>query len=120
MVDIINTDDEIKKTSDDSLKNDVANTLKEEQNVSFEGEKVKFPEAEFANVQEALDYIKKQENLLIQKNREKNSEAVKEVNQIIDVFSEVSNKEKEIDVNGIGVYMQMSLEEIKDLFKRFT
>ena len=70
-------------TSADERKNDLQNeegsvldNLKDEKDVIFEGEKVKFSETEFVNIQEALAYLKKQENILLQKNREKNENVV--------------------------------------------
>lgn len=58
--------------------------LKNEKNVNFEGEKVKFSKTEFANIKESLNYLNKQENILLQKNREKNGNIVKEVSEILD------------------------------------
>jgi len=84
MVNIINSGDETTKKTINPVEENVANELKDENNVAFDEEKVKFPEAEFANVQEALEYVRKQENLLLQKNREENENVVKEVSEILD------------------------------------
>jgi hypothetical protein len=83
MIDIIKLEDEDKNNLQNK-KAPVLTNLKDEKNIAFEGDKVKFPETELSNIQEALQYLKKQENLLLQKNREKNENVVKEVSEILD------------------------------------
>jgi len=89
MIDVINPADEnINKEVSQNSKNAVLSDLKDEKNVSFEWDVIALPEVKFTNIQEALDYVKKQENLLMQKNRESNTEVIKEVNGLLDSLYE--------------------------------
>lgn len=83
MINIIEPGDKDKNNLQNE-KGSILNNLKDENNVDFDGDKVKFPEMELSNIEEALQYVKKHENLLLQKNREKNENVVKEVSEILD------------------------------------
>ncbi len=85
MIDVIKPGDEAQKNVQNE-KDSVLTNLKDEKNVTFEWDKIKLPETEFTNIQEALAYIEKQENILLHKNRENNTEAIKEINDILDMY----------------------------------
>ncbi|MEI8091500.1 MAG: hypothetical protein WCG98_04660 [bacterium] len=64
----------------------IINTLGDTRNVAFVNGKVHFPQTEFVSIQSALSYVKEQEYLLLQKNRENNGEAIKEISDILDLI----------------------------------
>ncbi len=121
MINTIKPGDEKEKKSLNSTSDDVLHELKDEKNVSFDADKVKLPETEFTNVQEALAYIRKQENLLLQKNRENNSEAIKELKDFVDIlFKERLNPEN-LDKGrpySLG-YNKETLQKLKDFFENY-
>ena len=98
-------------------KSSVLTTLQNENTISFDGDKVKFPETELTNIQEALAYIRKQEHLLLQKNREHNENVVKEVSEILD---NVQNKWFLDEYSGDKFFHEkQTIKEIKDFLKNY-
>jgi len=84
MIDIIKVEDKDKNQNLQVVNDTVLSDLKDENDISFEGEKVKFHEIELLNTKEALKYLRKQNNLLLNKNKEKNENIVKEVSELLD------------------------------------
>lgn len=95
MINTIKPGDETTKTNNIVGKT-VADELNDENNVVFDGDKVQFPATEFANIQEALEYVKKQENLLVSKNRENKSEALKEIYHVFDLMEEEMKRQNKL------------------------
>ena len=115
MIDIVNTTHENKNQEDSqNSKGEILSGLKDEKNVSFEWDEIKFPEVKFTSVQEALEYVKRQENLLIKKNRENNVGATKEINKLLDILDEIYLHPEWYDNNKTNLH---SKEDVKEFLK---
>lgn len=121
MINVVNACDENKNQNLKGAHDAILTNLKDEKNVIFEWGEIKMPEVKFTNVQEALDYIKKQESLLIQKNRENNTEAVKELKDFMDLLFKYSLNPDNLDwARPYSLeYNQKALQKTKDFFESY-
>ena len=72
-----------KPTENFEGKSEIQKNVLSEKNVEFEWEKVKFPEVELANIDEAINYLNAQRDLLMKKHREKNENIINEVDDML-------------------------------------
>lgn len=102
-------------------KDAILTSLTDERCVTFEGGEIIFPNVQFTNIQEALDYIKRQENLLMQKNRENNTEAVKELNDFIDLIFKYCLNPDNLVANSYSLEANERVsQKIKDFFENYV
>lgn len=122
MINIIGSNHEATEKTANSVGGNVANELKDENNIAFDGDKVKLPATEFANIQEALEYVRKQENILLEKNRKNKSEALKEIYHVFDLIEEEMKKQNELYKEYSDVYPAFrfsSIEKLKDMLREY-
>lgn len=91
---------------------EILTTLNQD-NVIFEGSEITLPEAKFTNITQALDWVKKQGDILKQKQREDNSEALKEILEIIDFIAKVYAKGE------TNYWEQSQVDEVKNFLKDY-
>jgi len=120
---IIKPGEEIAKSQSSDKKSDLLATIQDEMNVSFQGKEIVFPKVTFTNAQEALDFLKHQQNIVVQHYKENNEIVVGKMSTMIDDIAKgylnpIYYNEEE--TYGSLNYQTQKLQEIKNFFQTYT
>ena len=120
---IIKPGEEITQSQSSDKKGDLLATIQDEMNVSFQGKEIVFPKVTFMNAQEALDFLKHQQDILLQHYKENNEIVVGKMCTMIDDIAKgylnpiyYSEEEKYGALN----YQTQKLQAMKDFFQTYT